>query len=50
MKKIYDGFLFFNELDLLEIRLNTLNDVVDYFILVESSVTHAGKSKSFIFE
>jgi len=48
--KIYDGFLFYNELDLLEIRLNTLNDVVDYFILVESSVTHSGKPKPFIFE
>ena len=48
--KIYDGFLFFNELDLLEIRLNTLNDVIDHFIIVESSVTHSGKSKPFIFE
>jgi beta-1,4-mannosyl-glycoprotein beta-1,4-N-acetylglucosaminyltransferase len=48
--KIYDGFLFFNELDLLEIRLNTLNDVVDHFILVEASVTHQGAPKSFIFE
>jgi hypothetical protein len=25
--KIYDGFLFFNELKLLELRLNALNDV-----------------------
>jgi beta-1,4-mannosyl-glycoprotein beta-1,4-N-acetylglucosaminyltransferase len=49
-RKIYDGFLFFNELDLLDIRLNTLNNVVDYFILVESSVTHAGDAKPFIFE
>jgi len=48
--KIYDGFLFFNELDLLEIRLNTLNDVVDYFVLVEASVTHSGKSKPYYFE
>jgi beta-1,4-mannosyl-glycoprotein beta-1,4-N-acetylglucosaminyltransferase len=48
--KIYDGFLFFNELDLLEIRLNTLNDVVDQFILVEASVTHQGTPKPFIFE
>jgi beta-1,4-mannosyl-glycoprotein beta-1,4-N-acetylglucosaminyltransferase len=48
--KIYDGFLFFNELDLLEIRLNTLNDVVDKFILVESSVTHSGLPKTFYFE
>jgi len=49
-KKIYDGFLFFNELDLLEIRLNILNDVVDKFILVESSVTHSGLPKPFYFE
>ena len=48
--KIYDGFIFFNELDLLEIRLNTLNDVVDHFILVEASVTHQGTPKPFIFE
>lgn len=48
--KIYDGFLFFNELDLLDLRLNTLNHIVDYFVLVESSVTHSGKSKTFIFE
>jgi beta-1,4-mannosyl-glycoprotein beta-1,4-N-acetylglucosaminyltransferase len=48
--KIYDGFLFFNELDLLEIRLNTLNDVVDHFIIVESSITHSGNDKPFIFE
>ena len=49
-RKIYDGFLFFNELDLLEIRLNVLNDVVDQFILVEANVTHQGNPKPFIFE
>lgn len=48
--KIYDCFLFFNELDLLEIRLNTLDKVVDYFVLVESSVTHSGIPKPFYFE
>jgi len=42
---IYDCFPFFNELDILEIRLNVLNDAVDRFILVESSVTFHGKSK-----
>ena len=42
---IYDCFSFFNELDLLEIRLNTLNDVVDKFILVESPFTHTGNQK-----
>jgi len=47
---IYDGFIFFNELDLLEIRLNELNDVVDYFILVESKATHSGNPKKLYFE
>lgn len=28
---IYDGFLFFNELDILEIRLNELDGIVDRF-------------------
>ena len=30
--KVFDSFIFFNELDLLEMRLNILNDVVDYFV------------------
>ena len=29
--KVFDCFTFYNEIDLLEIRLNELNDVVDYF-------------------
>jgi len=45
MTKIYDTFIFFNELDLLEIRLNILNDYVDYFVLVESTKTFTGKEK-----
>jgi beta-1,4-mannosyl-glycoprotein beta-1,4-N-acetylglucosaminyltransferase len=50
MSKIYDSFCFFNELDILELRLNILNDVVDKFIICESSVTHSGKQKKFYFE
>ena len=46
----YDCFTFFNELDLLEIRLNVLKDVVDRFVLVEARETHAGKSKPLWFE
>lgn len=42
---IYDGFIFFNEFELLEIRLNELWDVVDKFILVEADTTHSGKPK-----
>jgi beta-1,4-mannosyl-glycoprotein beta-1,4-N-acetylglucosaminyltransferase len=43
--KVADAFIFFNELDLLDIRLNILNDNVDYFVLIESTVSHAGKDK-----
>ena len=43
--KIYDWFPFYNELETLEIRLNELNDHVDYFVLVESVETHQGKEK-----
>jgi beta-1,4-mannosyl-glycoprotein beta-1,4-N-acetylglucosaminyltransferase len=50
MGKIYDCFNFFNELDILEIRLNTLYEYVDYFVIVESSVTHSGVEKPFYFE
>ncbi|MGN0854453.1 MAG: hypothetical protein ACI4R9_02905 [Kiritimatiellia bacterium] len=42
---IYDCFSFFNELDLLEIRLRTLDSVVDRFVLSESRFTHTGKPK-----
>ena len=37
--KVFDSFIFFNELDLLEMRLNILNDVVDYFVVTESPFT-----------
>ncbi len=47
---IYDCFTFFNELDLLEIRLNVLNNVVDKFILVEMNKTHSNNDKAFYFE
>ena len=48
--RIFDGFCFFNELDVLEIRLNTLYPYVDHFIIVESSVTHTGNPKPYYFE
>lgn len=46
---IYDCFSFFNELDLLEIRLNVLNNVVDRFVLVEATKAHSGKDKPLYF-
>ncbi len=43
--KIYDVFSFFNELDLLEIRLNILDPYVDYFVLSEATETFSGNKK-----
>lgn len=48
--KIFDCFKFFNELELLELRLMELNNVVDYFVIVEANKTHTGKPKEYIFE
>jgi beta-1,4-mannosyl-glycoprotein beta-1,4-N-acetylglucosaminyltransferase len=41
----YDSFVFFNELDLLEIRLAELSPVVDRFVIVESTRTFTGAEK-----
>ena len=42
---VFDCFPFFNELELLEIRLRELSDVVDKFVLVEATKTHSGLDK-----
>ena len=47
--KIYDCFTFFNELDLLELRLKQLDSVVDYFVIVEANKTFSGAPKPSIF-
>lgn len=44
-RRVWDCFPFFNELDLLEIRLNELSGVADFFVLVEAPFTHSGKPK-----
>jgi beta-1,4-mannosyl-glycoprotein beta-1,4-N-acetylglucosaminyltransferase len=48
--KIIDCFIFYNELDMLTYRLNILNDVVDYFVLVESMHTFVGKEKPLFYQ
>jgi beta-1,4-mannosyl-glycoprotein beta-1,4-N-acetylglucosaminyltransferase len=48
--KIYDCFTFYNELELLELRLMTLYPYVDFFVLLESSETFTGKKKEFFYE
>ncbi len=47
---VYDCFTFYNELDLLLLRLNILNDKVDFFVISESSKTHSNQSKPFLIE
>jgi beta-1,4-mannosyl-glycoprotein beta-1,4-N-acetylglucosaminyltransferase len=47
---IIDSFTFFNELDILEIRLKELYNVIDYFVLVESPQAYSGVKKPLFFE
>ena len=48
--KIFDCFMYFDEDAVLEIRLNTLNPLVDYFIIVESIFTHRGDKRDLKFD
>lgn len=47
---LIDTFIFYNEIDLLNYRLNLLYNVVDYFVIVEATLTHSGKPKKLFFE
>lgn len=47
---VIDAFTFFNELDMLELRLDILGDYVDKFILVESRQTFTGIPKPLYYE
>jgi Glycosyltransferase family 17 len=47
MTKIYDCFTFYNELDLLELRLSELYTTVDRFVIVESNQTFTNRPKPF---
>ncbi len=44
---IIDSFPYFNEKELLELRINLLYDYVDRFIIFDANRTHAGKIKEF---
>ena len=48
--RIYDCFCYFNEDMLLELRLETLWDHVDYFVISEASYTHAGQDRKTEFD
>ena len=46
---LFDCVMFNNELDILEARMEYLNDIVDFFVVVEMDITHSGKPKSMNF-
>lgn len=46
---IIDVFSFCGEMDLLDIRLNILNDYVDKFVICESDLTFTGLKKPLYF-
>ena len=48
--KIYDCFMFSDENLLLDLRLNSLNNFVDKFIIVEAAYLHNGESKKLNFD
>ncbi len=47
--KIFDCFMYFDEEIVLDLRLNTLDRYVDYFIIVESTFTHRGDKRNLKF-
>ena len=47
---IYDCFQYFNEDHIVDLRLNILNQYVDYFVISESTKTHQGENKKINFD
>jgi beta-1,4-mannosyl-glycoprotein beta-1,4-N-acetylglucosaminyltransferase len=47
---LVDTFMFYNELDVLELRLTLLDEYVDRFVLVESELNHVGTPKELFFQ
>ena len=48
--KIFDCFMYFDEDIVLDVRLNTLHENVDYFVIVESRFTHKGEKRNLKFD
>lgn len=47
---VYDCFQFFNELDILKIRLNVMSPIVDKFVISEATETFSGMKKPLYYE
>ncbi len=47
---VYDCFQYFNEDHMVDLRMNILNNYVDYFVISESTKTHQGDDKKLNFK
>ena len=47
--KVYDCFMYFDEDDVLLVRLEELNKYVDYFVIIESTHSHNGEKRNLNF-
>lgn len=48
--KVFDVFPFYNEIELLQVRLRELDGVVDHHVLIEAHQTHRGLDKPLVFD
>ena len=48
--KLIDSFLFFNEVDLLKVKLEYLGLIVDNFIIVEANIYFSDEKKSLYYQ
>ena len=46
---LIDAFIFFNEKELIELRVKYLNSIVDCFVVIEANINHQGKNKDWNF-
>ena len=48
--RIFDCFMYYNEDIILDVRLNSLNNFIDYFVIVESIYNHRGEKRNLLFD
>ena len=48
--RVIDCFMYYDEDLVLDIRLNTLNNAVDKFVICEATMDHAGNKKNLNFD
>ena len=46
---LIDAFMFFQEFEILKLRLAVLSPLVDKFVIVEADATHSGRRRDYIF-